>query len=374
MVVRSDSSSDLEVFAQCLDEVAGAEGVQFVLVLACDGNGYDPSALDPVLKRQSLPLLGGLFPQIISGCDNWETGFVLVGFDHAAEVRIVEGLSDPEADLEVALESIDVDLSKAKTLMVYVDGLSSRIHVLIQELFSCFGLEANYIGGGAGSLSFEKKPCVVTNEGLKSDCAVVGFVDLEAGIGVSHGWRELAGPFEVTEANRNELVSLDWRPAQAVYQEAVRSQTGAVFGEQEFFEVAKSYPFGISKLGAEKIVRDPISVDERGAIVCVGEVPCQAFVHILAGDPESLIAAAGEAVCRAEAQLQGACGSRSLLLIDCISRYLYLGRRYRDEMGALTKGATGPVFGALTLGEIANNRKDYLEFYNKTSVVGVLQT
>jgi hypothetical protein len=32
-----------------------------------------------------------------------------------------------------------------------------------------------------------------------------------------------------------------------------------------------------------------------------------------------------------------------------------------------------PWIGACSIGEIANNRKDYLEFYNKTSVVMLLE-
>ncbi|MBK1880261.1 FIST signal transduction protein [Pelagicoccus mobilis] len=373
MIVRRDKSVSIEHFGQSLDEVASSEGVRFVLILACDANDYSPEAIDPILKRQTVPLIGGVFPAILSGSDRWEEGFVIVGFDQAAKVRTVTGLSDLDADFEKTLESIDVDLAKAKTLMVYVDGLSSRINALVEELFAVFGLEANYIGGGAGSLSFEKKPCVFTNDGLKADCAVIAFAELEAGIGVSHGWRELAGPFEVTEADRNKVVSLDWRPAQEVYQETVRSQAGASFEGVEFFEVSKGYPFGISKLGSEKIVRDPISLDEDGSIVCVGEVPTNAFVHVLAGDPESLIGAAGEALRRAEELFRGEPESRGILLIDCISRLLFLGDRFRDELIAMSPDGDVPVFGALTLGEIANNRKDYLEFYNKTAVVGVLQ-
>jgi len=374
MVVKSDRSVELDDFERSLDEVAASEKVRFVLILACDANAYDPVELDPILQRQTLPVLGGVFPQIISGKESWDTGFVIVGFEQAAKVRTISGLSDPQADFEAALESIDVDLGKANTLMVFVDGLSSRINSLVEELFSVFGLEANYIGGGAGSLSFEQKPCVFTNDGLKADCAVIGFAEVEAGVGVSHGWKELAGPFEVTEVDRNEVISLDWRPAQEVYQEAVRAQAGASFDGMDFFEVSKGYPFGISKLGSEKIVRDPIALGANGSIVCVGEVPSRAFVHILAGDPESLIAAAEEALRRGEGQYRGAPDSRGVLLIDCISRYLFLGERFGDELVALSPDSEVPIFGALTLGEIANNRKDYLEFYNKTAVVGVFPT
>lgn len=373
MQVDWSRSVAVDDFARSLDEVAGTKGVRFLLILACDGNGFRPELIDPVLARQTLPLIGGIFPQVIAGGERLETGYAIVGLDQGAKVHTVAGLSDPKADFEAALESLDADLASTRTLMVFVDGLSSRINALVEELFAVFGLEANYIGGGAGSLSFERKPCVFTNNGLKADCAAIAFADVEAGIGVSHGWQELAGPFEVTESRRNEVVSLDWRPAWEVYQEAVRRQAGASFDGADFFEVAKGYPFGISKLGSEKIVRDPISVGEGGAIVCVGEVPNHAFVHILGGDPDSLVAAAEEALKRAEGAFPDSAKRQGVLLVDCISRLLFLGDRFEEELRAMSPSEAVPVVGALSLGEIANNRKDYLEFYNKTAVVGVLR-
>ncbi len=45
---------------------------------------------------------------------------------------------------------------------------------------------------------------------------------------------------------------------------------------------------------------------------------------------------------------------------------------FDDEIDAVFEEGT-PLIGALTIGEIANSGTDYLEFYNKTSVVGMLE-
>ncbi len=47
------------------------------------------------------------------------------------------------------------------------------------------------------------------------------------------------------------------------------------------------------------------------------------------------------------------------------------GNDFSKEL-AVVSTPDRPLIGALTLGEIANSGKDYLEFYNKTSVVGIL--
>ena len=43
---------------------------------------------------------------------------------------------------------------------------------------------------------------------------------------------------------------------------------------------------------------------------------------------------------------------------------------FQQELDIVTKESDN-LIGAMTLGEIANTGKEYLEFYNKTAVIGV---
>ena len=108
-------------------------------------------------------------------------------------------------------------------------------------------------------------------------------------LGSSHGWNEVAGPFKVTESEGNVIVSLDWKPAFEVYRQVVESHCKREFTSENFFEIAKSYPFGINKLATEKIIRDPIQVNQQQSLICVGDVPQESYVHIMTGNVNSLV-------------------------------------------------------------------------------------
>jgi hypothetical protein len=216
-----------------------------------------------------------------------------------------------------------------------------------------------------------QKPCLFTNKGLIQDSALLAMLDMDSGVGVSHGWKEISDLYRVTESDRNVIKTLNSRPAFQVYREVVESHSNEVFKEDNFLDIAKRYPFGISKLGTEKIVRDPFVLGEDDSLTCVGEVPKGAYVHILTGDVSSLVDAASKARTLGENAFKTKSANKTILFIDCISRVLFLEDEFGQELNAVSREAT-PLIGALTLGEIANSGKDYLEFYNKTSVIGVL--
>ena len=64
------------------------------------------------------------------------------------------------------------------------------------------------------------------------------------------------------------------------------------------------------------------------------------------------------------------------IIIDCISRILFLEDEFQIELNEIIKVLRAKhnnisISGALTLGEISSYGKGYLEFYNKTCVVGL---
>jgi len=372
MIVLVDRTKSLTGLRTCIDNLVNNKKVKGLMILACDGNDYKSEDIDPVLKEVEIPLFGGIFPEIIYQNKKLSTGVIVAGLTDLPEVTIIPDLSDENADYETLIDERFIHTGQINTMFIFVDGLSKRIASLIDAMFNIFGLEMNYIGGGAGSLSFKQKPCLFSNEGLLMDQALIVSTTIKSGVGVNHGWEKISGPYTVTESNKNEIISLDWRPAFNVYREVVEKHSGRSFDENNFFDIAKSYPFGIHKLETENIVRDPLMKGEKESLVCVGEVPENSIVDILTGYSDTLITASKQALSLAEAAFpQEGQSIGTTFFIDCISRVLFLEDNFQNELDAVYKN-TGTMIGALTLGEIANSGRDYLEFYNKTAVVGVL--
>ncbi|MFO8085448.1 MAG: FIST N-terminal domain-containing protein [Desulfobacterales bacterium] len=369
MYIQMTKNSDIRSLQCLLESMAAKDDVQSVIVLTCDGNGYTPDQLDPFLKRYPVQIFGGIFPQILYCQEHLEQGTVLVGLPFTTEICLFKGISRQKKRFSAGIDSMFTVVDPSDhSLFVFVDGMAQRIDSLIEDLYNHFGSFPNYIGGGAGSMSLKPSPCIITNNGLLQDAAVVALVDKRCSVGVAHGWHPFSKAIKVTEADLNTVISFDWRPAFDVYREIVEMHSGRRFSEIPFFELAKSYPLGIAKLEAEMVVRDPI-IEESGHLVCVGEIPVGSLIYILHGDINSLVAGAASARRLAQQSAVDPEQIQCMFFADCISRVLFMESAFEREMVAVDYGV--PLFGALTIGEIANNGNASLEFFNKTAVVGL---
>ncbi|HAE39679.1 MAG TPA: histidine kinase [Candidatus Riflebacteria bacterium] len=374
MRVIFEETGNFAALIEAFTELANMPETQGIMILACEANDWQFDEVEHWLKSSATPIFGGVFPQIVSGVKNYEKGTILVAFKEKLEIFTVKGLGDTTINFEDQLTPYadqwqPPEKEGSETFIVFVDGLSKRIADLVETMFYCFGLSRNYIGGGAGSLSFKQKPCLFCQQGFLQDAAVVARLDATCGTGVAHGWQTISDSMKVTGSEGNKLKTLEWQPAFQVYQQLIKDFSGKIFTDDNFFEIAKSFPFGITRLDTEVVVRDPLMKGPSDSLICVGEIPAGSFVRLLNGRPETLIEAATKARQLAESNVADLPESANAFIIDCISRVLFLEDRIAEELSAAA--GSHRMFGAMTLGEIANNGRDYLEFFNKTTVIGI---
>lgn len=335
--------------------------VQGLMLLVADGCLPDVDRVDQVLQEVVTPVFGGVFPQVLYQGECHTDGIVVAGLSVEPAVSVVPDLSDPGTSFEQHLPGT---VPEGGTAFVLVDAFSTRVEEFVSQLFTTYGVNATYLGGGAGSMDMEQRPCLLTDDGVLEDAALFATVDVSTSVGVRHGWEEIAGPLRVTGADGPRLSELNGEPAFSVYRRIVEDDAGTTIETDDFFDVAKMYPFGIRRLDGEMIVRDPFEVTDDGTLTCFGAVSEDAFLHVLKGREQSLVDAAGEAYSEAASKND----SGDVLFFDCISRVLYLEDAFGRELDAVG-GAGSPQLGALTLGEIANDGEGHLDYYNKTAVV-----
>lgn len=322
-------------------------------------------------NSHSVNIFGGIFPAVVYKNSALKNAVIVNKITTPYLPFVIKGLdtltpSIPETLVQIAQSNTDV------TLQMYVDGLSSQIGAYLIELQDALGDSVNYVGGGAGTLALKPQPCVFTNDGFFKNAAVLGVIPLKSRLGVKHGWQYLEGsiPFVATRTDDNVIRELNWETAFTAYKSVVDSISPEPLSEANFFEVSKSFPFGIQNHRGEHIVRDPVWVNAQGGLVCIGEVPENACIDILYGTHERLVVSAGEAV-KSCGRIDGEVVGN--LMISCVSRYLFHGSRFGKELDEVQKNlhkiaSDIELEGVLTLGEIASYGEGFLKFFNKAVV------
>lgn len=351
----------------------GADDI--ALILIGEKNAPDLPKLVNALRCANVRFMGGVFPGILHGHEAHYEGAILLQLPVMQDPQVVRNLDRDPIVLPEFNPEITARSDNHFTAIVLADGLCPNISSLLRDLFNLLGNSAHYIGGGAGSLSLKQKPCVFTADGVFQNAAVIGFINLFSSLGVRHGWENLAGPVVATRTRHHTLIELNWRKAFDVYREIVEADCGKKITRGNFFEISKFYPFGIIKEGDEDVVRDPLALNDRNELVCAGDIPENAVLNVLKAQPEHLIEAADQAA-KDSLNIQDG-RPQQCMVADCISRTLVLNSHFTEELDrverriqSLDKNLVSE--GILSLGEISSYGDGYIEFFNKTIVVGVL--
>lgn len=310
----------------------------------------------------SLRIVGAIFPRVIFGTQSFEDGILALKLNDKASVHVIREMD------KVGVLHVDEDIH---SVFAIVDGLSSKLDDFLENIFFVLPEQTYIIGGGAGKMSLKQEPVIFDNHGFYQDSALVIQSNKTMSMGVGHGWESLFGPFMATECKGHLLEKINFQEAFHVYKNTVENNTSQRFNETNFFDIAKSYPIGILRYGRDFIVRNPIYTDGK-SLSLIGNIDTNSIISILKGDNTALIQAAKKAALSAKEYALP--NSGNIIVVDCISRLLFLEDDFKKELEAIKSVFSSEMvmWGVMSLGEIANANQEGIEFYNKTCVIGTL--
>lgn len=363
------NTTDITEIIQCIRQRKSVASTTILFFIA-EETPIDITALIDACNAQEIACAGGIFPQVIFQNKSYKEGIVINFIEEVVTSFVCNHLDTKD----FSIPKVSLDKNHSYCAFTFVDGLSSNISHYLSELYRQFGNSSSYLGGGAGSLTLIQKPCIFTNDGFFQNAAICLLFKCQVSIGVKHGWKKISGPVIATKTNKNVIEQINWMNALDVYKSIIEPDSSTTLKIDNFFDIAKGYPFGIIKEDAECVVRDPIATNERGELICVGEVPENTVLDVLKGENNALISSAEQAASHA---LNASKHPQNAFIIDCISRVLFLEDEFPKELNSTVqalqqKSNDIPIAGALTLGEISSYN-GYLEFFNKTIVVGLLE-
>ncbi len=350
--------------------LALAQQANSLLILSCSQNDFHAEQINPLLTSLDATVFGGIYPMLIHQDKRLEQGSLVIAFADKFDIHNFNHLNNAtnleEFEQVINQKQCDSIRDKDNFLMFY-DSLINDCESFLDSLFEFFDHEITIVGGGAGNLDFVKKPCVFTNQGLVDDIIQLVALPTTLTSGATHGWEIFQGPFLVSTAQDQVVESLDYRPAYHTYQERIESLTAHRFADTDFFTIAKNFPLGIMNINKELIVRDPILTFDN-KIQCVGNIPVNTLVYLLAGDPEKLVDSARQA---AKIACENPLEKPAIIVFDCISRVLFMEEDFSKELSAIAEQCKNrPLFGVLSLGEIANSQSGTIRLLNKSTVIG----
>lgn len=312
------------------------------------------------LNRHNANFFGGIFPEIIVGNKNRNEGFV------------VEKLQPLYLSLVFPFMmkfSLDKEKLRGATAIVFVDGLSGRMKDLTDTVYGKLGDTVTYVGGGAGFYDMRHRPCIFDNKQLYTDALYICIVGNKTRVALEHGWNKMSGPFYVKRSYDNVISYLDSYKAFDVYRHIIEEEENLTLFKEDFFIYAKDHPFGIHEEDGSLIVRDPIAVNNDDEIICVAGIPEGSEVYILKGYADTLL--------KSSLRITQTCRDNAPrkylpLLFDCISRAMFLGKRFSDELDNIQANLNYGVEGALSIGEIATGKNGEPVIHNKSTVLALM--
>lgn len=342
-----------------------------VLALVCESEASLIGTVQEAAASAELPLLGAVVPGVIADGDFQRTGILLLAFAGTPPAVIVpmpaggpEATEGPIATLAAFVHQHASATPGQDTLVIFVDAMVPKVASLLDRLYFECGDQVHYAGSSIGSERFVAMPCLFDNTQLIGDALLAVLLSDNSGPTMAHGYQGDVTLRVATEIEGNRIRRINGRVAFEVYQELMAEEYGIPLDRQNFYEYGVHFPFAFNRVSGESLVRIPVSVEEDGSILCIGEVPENALLGVVravdAGDTRAAEMVSGT---------DGLAEASGVFVIYCAGRYLHLGAEAAGAELAVLRDRlpSSAIVGVLSLGEIGTPATEgYPQFCNAT--------
>lgn len=359
-------NADRAPLAAMLDDWASVRPARRVLALASEHEPDAIPALQHAARQAGLALSGVVVPGLIADGRLRQAGVLLLALDAAVPQLIVSLACEDIDPAERLAAFVTATPAADATLLLFVDAAAPSVTSLLDRLYLAVGNEVRYAGTSVGSARFEPIPCVFTEAEVHPAAALALLLPDHPGAALAHHYSGAAPLSVATGAEGNRVTSIDGLPAIDAYRERLAVSYDITLSDDECLEHFVQFPLALHQAEGEPLVRFPVAVGDDGSLYCVGEVPEVALLSVVAAPPETTPDTA-----RAVATDVARHGPPAALAFACAGRLMRRGADADLELAEMARIlAPAPLFGALSLGEIASyESQGYPRFHNATLLV-----
>lgn len=365
-------SADAKAITACLREWRNQRPGLGILALASEHEPDAVAALQHAANQVGLSLAGAVVPGLIVDGGFRRQGMLLLALDATTPQRIVplpragDGTDEAAVAELVAFVEAHAGEDDDDTLLLFLDAMTPDVSSLLDRLYLAVGDRVRYAGSNVGSETFRPVPCLFDNTHFVDGAALALMLPHHPGAALAHGYGGSAHLSMATSTRGNRIASIDGLPAFEAYRELIARAHGVALTRENFYQHIVHFPLALHLAEGEPLVRIPVAVDDDGSLHCVGEVPEAALLSVVEATPPGSLETARAVAAGVRAHYPAA-----VLAFSCAGRLMHQGEaaaamEFAELQDAL---APAPVFGALSLGEIANHEgQGYPRFHNATLV------
>ena len=272
---------------------------------------------------------------------------------------------------------LDFGPNRRQLFVLLTDGLLENNSIVLKGIREAFNNIVPIVGAGSvDDFRFQKTFQFCQDQSLTN--SAVGLLmggEMKIGLGLKHGWKPLGKPRIIDKAQGHIIKTIDGQKASSVLEEYFGENIRKLSSKQ-LSRMTMLYPFGIY-VENERVylLRYVLDILDDGSIVCQGDIPEGARVHIMLGNKDTCQQAAMEAAQEVRHLLLGKL-PKFFIVFESSARHKLLGKGTLLEIQMIREilGYTTPMIGMYSYGEIGALKSiDYMaEPYLQNQMILIL--